>query len=246
MGGGPSTRGDVSRLLTAGMCAAMVLLILGSAAAAARGGQAPAAPPPPTPALARVAAPDPLPPPDPPTTRAPRPEKAAVPKPAKAPVTTTTVPVTTTVTAPPSPPPPPPPAIPEGKGMWVWKPQLSDGGSAKTIVARAKAVGLSHIFVRTGSSWDGFDGGAFLEQLLPVAHAHGLKVYAWDFPKLEKAGDDVGRALDAINFTAHGGHHVDGFAADIETPSEGTRLSLQAVQIYGSVLRGMVGPSKWL
>ena len=113
-------------------------------------------------------------------------------------------------------------------------------------MARAKAVGLSHIFVRTGSSWDGFDGGAFLAQLLPVAHAHGLKVYAWDFPKLEKAGDDVGRALDAINFTAHGGHHVDGFAADIETPSEGTRLSLQAVQIYGSVLRGMVGPSKLL
>ena len=244
MGGGQSTRGDGTRLFAAGLVAAFVLLVLGTAAAAAHGGRAPAAPPPPTPVLARLVAPAPLPPPEPPTTAAPRVTKRVV---RKASPTTTAAPTTTTsTTQPPAPLPTPGPGIPQGKGVWVWEPARSDGGNVVQMVNRAKGVGLSHIFVRTGSSWDGFNGGPFLAQLLPVAHAAGLKVYGWDFPKLEDVDADVKRGLAAIDFSTAHGDRIDGFAADIETPSEGTRLTVHAVQLYGSVLRGRAGPKELL
>jgi hypothetical protein len=127
--------------------------------------------------------------------------------------------------------------------MWVWKPDKSDGGNVAVMVARAKAAGLTHIYVRTGSTWDGFDGGPFLDQILPAAHEAGLKVYGWDFPKLVSVPDDVGRAVTAISHAAPGGNHLDGFAADIETKSEGTELTPQAALAYGPALRQVVGPS---
>src|SRR5205085_6648539 len=131
----------------------------------------------------------------------------------------------TTTTIPLPPPPPPPPAIPRGKGMWVWEPARTEGGSVAALVARARAVGLTHLYVRTGSTWDGFQNGPYLDQILPAAHAAGLKVYGWDFPKLASAPDDVGRAMTALHHIAPGGDHLDGFAADIETATEGTQFT---------------------
>jgi hypothetical protein len=126
--------------------------------------------------------------------------------------------------------------------MWVWKPQNTDGGNAAAIVARARAVGLTHLFVRTGSSWDDFDGGPFLDKLLPAAHAAGIKVYGWDFPNFVDWQRDVGRAGTAIIYRTPGGHSIDGFAADIETPSEGTRMTPPVALAYGAELRRNVGP----
>jgi hypothetical protein len=133
--------------------------------------------------------------------------------------------------------------LPEGKGMWVWEPVRSDGGSAAAMIARAKAVGLSHIFVRTGSSWDGFNGGPFLSQLLPAAHAAGIKVYGWDFPSLVDWPGDIRRAGTAIAFRTPSGQSIDGFTADIETIHEGTHITPLGAQAYGTALRQMVGPS---
>src|SRR5205807_10265074 len=90
---------------------------------------------------------------------------------------------------------------------------------------QARFAGLTHIFVRTGSTWDGFTAGPFLDRLLPVAHQVGLKVYGWDFPKLSDAKADVDRAVQALTYTAPGGDRIDGFAADIETKSEGTQFT---------------------
>jgi hypothetical protein len=130
---------------------------------------------------------------------------------------------------------------PGGKGMWIWQPGRTDGGNPGAIVSRATAAGLTHLYVRTGSGWDGLQNGPFLDALLPLAHAAGLRVYGWDFPKLETVADDIDRAMATITHVGPGGHRLDGFAADIETPREGTRLSTQAVQIYGSVLRAEAG-----
>jgi hypothetical protein len=136
-----------------------------------------------------------------------------------------------------------PRSLPYGKGMWIWQPELTEGNDAQAIVARATATGLTHLYVRTGSSWDGFYAGAFLDRILPAAHAAGLRVYGWDFPRLISPGDDVGRAQAAVAYRTPGGHHIDGFAADIETASEGTHLSAEAATAYGSALRQAVGPS---
>ncbi|MDQ6726921.1 MAG: hypothetical protein M3066_12250 [Actinomycetota bacterium] len=131
--------------------------------------------------------------------------------------------------------------LPYGKGMWIYEPEKTEGGSVDAIVARAKAVGLTHIYVRTGSSWNGFYAGPFLDRILPAAHAAGLKVYGWDFPRLVNWQDDVHRAKEAIDHRAPGKQRLDGFSADIETSSEGTNLNPDVALAYGKALRDAVG-----
>ena len=152
------------------------------------------------------------------------------------------------VTASPAPLPPQavPPAkrggLPIGKGMWIWMEERADGGDPEAIVARAKATGLTHIYVRTGTLKGGFIGGPFLDRLLPVAHANDIRVYGWDFPYIERPGDDVNRALAAINHTTPDGHRIDGFSADIESTHEGTSGNLEYINAYCTWLRQNVGP----
>jgi len=133
------------------------------------------------------------------------------------------------------------PSLPYGKGMWMWKPALSDGGDVKAMVSRAKEVGLTHIYVRTGSSWDAFYAGPFLDEILPAAHAAGIRIYGWDFPRLIDVENDVSRGLDAIRYRTPGGHRIDGFSADIETQHEGTRITAGAAAAYGAGLREGAG-----
>jgi len=136
-----------------------------------------------------------------------------------------------------------PRSLPYGKGMWIWQPEMTEGNDARAIVARAADIGLTHLYVRTGSSWDGFYAGAFLDRILPAAHAEGIRVYGWDFPRLISATDDVTRGAAAVKYRTPTGHHLDGFAADIETSSEGTALSAEAAAAYGVGLRQAVGPA---
>jgi len=162
--------------------------------------------------------------------------------------TTTTVAPTTTVpptTLPPTtvPPPPPAPVVPSGKGMWIWQPQYTDDGDVPTIIARAQATGLTHVYVRMGSSVDGAQNGDFLNVFLPAAHAAGIRVIGWDFPYLDDIDTDVARAVEIINYMTPSGDRLDGFSADIETPYEGVALTPESASAYGSMLRAAVGPS---
>jgi hypothetical protein len=138
---------------------------------------------------------------------------------------------------------PVPDALPVGKGMWIWLPDRAEGGNARRIVDRALGSGLTHLYVQTGSSKKGFIGGHFLESLLPYAHARGLRVYGWDFPELDDVNADIHRARTAISFRARGGHRIDGFVPDIETPSEGTNSGVHRVASYANGLRAAVGSS---
>ncbi len=231
-----------ARLVVASFAAALVLAILGTAAAAAQGGWAPGAPSPSLTPLARIPAPYPMPAGVATVVTEPK-AAAAKPKPSPQP---TPPPATTTTTVPAPPPVPPAPVIPDGKGMWIWQPQFAEGGNPTALVLKAKAVGLSYLFVRTGSSWDGIENMAYLDQLLPLAHATGLKVYGWDFPKLAPWTDDVARAMTAINHVAPGNNRLDGFAPDIETPTEGTQFTPAAGLAYSLGLRAAAGPSTLL
>lgn len=118
-----------------------------------------------------------------------------------------------------------------GKGIWLtlWPGQKVD---VAAVLARAKSAGLRQIWLRTGSSSDGFYGAANLAALLPGAHAAGVAVIAWDFPTLSDPRRDAARARLAL---ADG---ADGFAPDIESPAEGTFLTARRVAFYLSLVRG--------
>lgn len=133
--------------------------------------------------------------------------------------------------------------LPYGKGMWLYEPDKTEGGDVAAIVAKAKAAGLSHLYVRTGSSWNGFYAGDFLNRIVPAAHAADLLVYGWDFPRLIDVGADVARAKAAIDHRTPGKQRLDGFSADIETRSEGTQITGAAAAEYGRLLRAEVGSS---
>lgn len=155
---------------------------------------------------------------------------------------TTTVPDTTT-SAPAPPPAPRSPDVPSGVGMWIWLPEATAGGDPAAIAASSQAAGFTHLYVRTGSSVDGFNAAEFLDGILPAAHAAGIRVIGWDFPYLDDPGADVTRALQAISYTTPSGDKLDGFSADIETPAEGVALSMENAAAYGTALRAAVGPS---
>ena len=113
--------------------------------------------------------------------------------------------------APPPPPPAPPNvrgAVPVGKGMWIWLPEKTEGGNPAAIVARAQKVGLTHLYVRTGSSKMGFHGAGFLDALLPAAHEAGIRIYGWDFPYLQDPNADVAarRAGDQVHDAGRSPH----------------------------------------
>jgi hypothetical protein len=146
------------------------------------------------------------------------------------------------VPAAPVPLPPPAPALPKGKGMWLHYLRQAAGNDPVALVAKAKETGLSHVYLRLGSSKDGFYGQADLDRLLPVAHAAGLRVIGWDFPYLFDAEADANRAVAEIAYATPDGHHIDAFSADIETRSEGVNISVPVADIYSRRLRELVGP----
>ena len=132
--------------------------------------------------------------------------------------------------------------VPDGKGMWVHRLSRAENGDVGRIVNQAKNAGLTHLYVRLGSSKSGFYAQQDLDRLLPVAHAAGLKVVGWDFPYLHDAFADASRAREEIWYATPTGHRIDAFSADIETPAEGTALSEGAIRGYGAALRQAVGP----
>lgn len=166
---------------------------------------------------------------------APDPAPIAVPDPAPAPPASTTT--STAKAAVPA----PAPALPAGKGMWINRYQDAMGGNPHEIVRVAKAAGLTHVYVRLGSSRMGFYGQPTLDSLLPVAHANGIQVIGWDFPYLDDPWADAERGRQMIEYTTAGGHRIDAFSADIETKAEGTNLTALGTTLYGNKLRELAG-----
>jgi hypothetical protein len=152
----------------------------------------------------------------------------------------------TLVTAPPVDPAIPPgaaAALPRGKGMWLHYLRQAAGNDPNALVAKARETGLSHVYLRLGSSKDGFYAQADLDRLLPVAHAAGLRVIGWDFPYLFDAEADANRAVAEIAYTTPDGHRIDAFSSDIETRSEGVNISVPVADTYSQRLRQLVGPN---
>ena len=130
--------------------------------------------------------------------------------------------------------------LPTGTGMWTYLWQNTEGGNAKAVVRKAEVMGLSHLYVRTGTRKGGFDGGPVLDKLLPAAERTDLKVIAWDFPQLKHPVLDARRLARAAWHDADPGKgvlRVAAVAPDIETGAEGTLLSAGAIDAYYQELR---------
>ena len=130
----------------------------------------------------------------------------------------------------------------DGKGMWIWEVSATDHGDVNAIVSDAAAAGLHQLWVRVADSKNGFYNGPVLDQLVPAAHRRGISVIGWGFPYLFDPVADAGWTESAVAWRAPDGEHLDGWAADIETSSEGVALSPQRVAVYlGEVRRADPG-----
>jgi hypothetical protein len=125
--------------------------------------------------------------------------------------------------------------------MWLYQWEKSNGGRAASVVARARAAGLTHLFVRTGSTHDGYTGTGVLRALLPATARTGVHVIAWDFPELKRPARDAARLAHAAWQDRRGSApHVSAVAPDIETPAEGTRTTAKRVRYYLATLRRLL------
>lgn len=132
--------------------------------------------------------------------------------------------------------------LPTGTGMWLHDWRRSDNGDARAVVTRAQQTGLSHLYVQTGSSKKGWIGEEVLSQLMPATIGTDLKVIAWDFPKLIDPEADAHRMMVAATWSRPGVPRVAAVAPDIETASEGTRITADAVRRYYTALRAILPP----
>ena len=121
-----------------------------------------------------------------------------------------------------------------GKGMWL---TVFPGGrlDVPAVIALARRAGLRQLWLRTGSTSDGFYGEGLLRALVAAAHPAGIAVIAWDFPTLSDPAQDARRVAEAV------GAGADGFGADIEAAPEGTYLTARRVADYLSLARRAVG-----
>jgi hypothetical protein len=119
-------------------------------------------------------------------------------------------------------------------GIWVTA-FPGDRLDPASLVEAARRAGLDALYVRTGSSANGFYGGPLLKKLVPLAHRYGIAVIAWDFPALSDPAADAARAADAFRYGA------DAFSPDIEEAPEGTYLTARRVAYYLSLVRQDAG-----
>jgi hypothetical protein len=125
--------------------------------------------------------------------------------------------------------------------MWIWQWDSTDGGAAGQVVQQAVAAGLHQLWVRVGDSQNGFYGAEELDQLVPVAHAHGIAVIAWGFPYLWDPVGDAQWTAQILAWRDPSGQQVDGYSADIEKSSEGVMLSAQRAAVYLELVRQAAG-----
>jgi hypothetical protein len=132
-------------------------------------------------------------------------------------------------------------AVIGGKGMWIWMLKATEGGDAQAIVTRARAAGVTQIWVRIADSWDGFYGAHVLDALAPAAHAAGIAVIGWGFPYFYDPVGDARWTAAALNWRGSDGLGIDAFSPDIETSSEGVLLTARRTTLYLGLVRQSAG-----
>ena len=130
-----------------------------------------------------------------------------------------------------------------GKGAWFmtfaadWTDP--DADRAWDMVMAAVKADLSHIYVRVADSRVHFYGASALQDLLPIAHAHGVRVIGWVEPELSDAPSDAVDAIAAARYES-AGQHLDGLALTIEENWDDASIEWYLGGIRGGV-NGVIG-----
>lgn len=130
-----------------------------------------------------------------------------------------------------------------GKGAWFmifardWTD--ADADRAWDMVMAAVTADLSHIYVRVADSRAHFYGSPALQDLLPIAHAHGVRVIGWIEPQLSDPVSDAADAIAAARYQG-GGQRLDGLALTIERNWDGASVTQYLGGIRGGA-NGAVG-----
>ena len=120
-----------------------------------------------------------------------------------------------------------------GQGMWIWYMSASDGGSVASIVAQAKAAGVTTLFIKSSDGSTNY-WSQFSKQLVEELHAQGLKVCAWQYVY---GSNPAGEAELGARAVANG---ADCLVIDAESQYEGL---YGAAQTYIDTLRAKIGPA---
>ncbi len=128
-----------------------------------------------------------------------------------------------------------------GRGMWTWQWGRTEDGDLGAVVRRAKAAGLSTLWVRVADSKSGFYGAKYLDGLVPLAHREGLKVVGWGFPFLGDPVADAAWTAQVLGWQKDG-HRLDAYSPDLETASEGVVVTEKRIATYlGLTRRALAG-----
>ena len=131
-----------------------------------------------------------------------------------------------------------------GKGSWLmifdgdWNDPDPDRAAA--IVDAALRADLSHLYIRIADSSHHFYGASALQDLLPIAHTHGLSIIGWIEPMLDDPTGDAADALAAAQFEEQG-QRLDGLALTIEGDSTSDPNVGQYLSGIRSGIQGMNG-----
>jgi peptidoglycan hydrolase-like protein with peptidoglycan-binding domain len=115
--------------------------------------------------------------------------------------------------------------------MWIWELPSSEGGDPAAIGARARAAGLSTVFVKSADGTRQWS--QFTADLVAALHAQGLRVCGRQYVY---GGHPVAEARVAAAAAAAG---ADCFVIDAESEYQGRYA---AAQRYVQALRAAVGP----
>jgi peptidoglycan hydrolase-like protein with peptidoglycan-binding domain len=121
----------------------------------------------------------------------------------------------------------------DGQGMWIWYMSQSNGGSVPSIVARARAAGVTTLFIKSSDGSHNY-WTQFSSQLVQELHANGLKACAWQYVY---GSSPAGEAELGARAVANG---ADCLVIDAEAEYEG---HYAAAQTYINTLRTKIGPS---
>jgi hypothetical protein len=107
----------------------------------------------------------------------------------------------------------------DGTGMWIWYVSKSDGGDLDAIAARAHALGIRTVFIKSG------DGATYWSQFSPLIvgglKQRGLNVCAWQFVYGKVPADEANVGVQAVQTGAQC------LVVDAETSYEGRYASAQ-------------------
>ncbi len=125
-----------------------------------------------------------------------------------------------------------------GKGMWMPVPLL-DMANPDAVVAAARALGLTHVYLEAGSSQGGFYGRDSVDRLLPAAHRANIKVIGWVLTSLNDLPRDISVCTEIATYRTSTGDQLDGIAPDIED-----NLDASDVSAFSQILRAKLGPNR--